>query len=260
MPKPMMDESHDEYMDRCMADAGMMEKHPDDADRKVACESVWGKEHKSQPAGRVERRYCPAMVRLEKRGDGKPLIVGHAAVFYRQGDLGTQFELWPGAVERIGHGAFDRAIRERQDVRAMFNHDPNGLLGRTLAETMRLGKDDVGLTYEIEPADTQIAHDVLEHLRRGDLTGSSFSFIARKELWEETDDGRPDIRTILDLDLFDVGPVIFPAYESTTAGVRAGAGVQDARSSWNAWQAQRRAVAAEIEARARHLRLLELSA
>jgi len=174
---------------------------------------------------KILRSFVPASVqpvRLEKRADGQlPLITGYGAVFYRDGEPGTEYWLWDSFVERIAPGAFSRAINE-DDVRALKNHDVNLLLGRTSAKTMRLSVDNIGLKYEIDPPDTQAGRDTVAEIQRGDLTGSSFSFSILEESWrkETNDSGTINIRTLNDVQVYDVGPVTFPAYSGTTTGVR----------------------------------------
>ena len=169
----------------------------------------------------VERRYVAASispVTVEGRADETPQITGTAAVFYN-GKPETEFVLWDGAVERIMPGAFDRAMKE-DDVRALFNHDPNQILGRTTADTLSLSADSAGLKYTIDPPTTSPGLNVLASVKRGDVTGSSFSFIATDVVWRTEDS--IEIREIRGVELFDVGPVTFPAYGATTADVRQG--------------------------------------
>ena len=198
-----------------------------------------------------ERRFLPqsrVSVRLEKRdGHDSETIVGTGAVFY-DGTAETEFELFSmgktRAVERILPSAFDRVISEKQDVRGLFNHDPNNVLGRTQSGTMRLSKSKAGLEYEIDPGDTTIANDVREHLRRGDVTGSSFAFTVEGDEWEK--DGDLHVRNITDVDAFDFGPVTYPAYEATSAGVRSldaarsEGPLHEAVASWERWQQELR--------------------
>lgn len=165
-----------------------------------------------------QQRITGHRVAVETRDDGSKFISGYAAVFYRAGDDGTEYRLWDRFVERIRPGAFQRAIAERQDIRGLFNHEPNNLLGRSTSGTLRLFEDETGLRYEIDLPDTQIGRDVRTWIERGDISGSSFGFAARSVEW--TQDGENEIRTLVDVDLFDVGPVTFPAYKGTTASVR----------------------------------------
>ena len=172
-----------------------------------------------------ERRKTPiSMAPIEAREDGKrPRVSGYAAVYYRKGDTATEYRPPGGFTERIERGAFDRALRENQDVVALFDHDTSHLLGRTGAGTLQLESDERGLHYTISTADTTIARDVLANIRAGNLTGSSFAFVVRKEEWEELEDGTA-IRTVQDVDLFDVGPVTKPAYDGTSTEAAAARG------------------------------------
>ncbi len=146
--------------------------------------------------------------------DTKPVITGYAAVFY-DGMENTEYQLWDGAKERIMPGAFDDAVKN-DDVRALFNHDVNFVLGRNKSGTLTLQIDERGLKYIIDPPDTQQARDIIEVIKRGDVSGSSFSFMPSSQQWITEDD--MDIRVISKVKLYDVGPVTFPAYEATTSG------------------------------------------
>ncbi len=182
----------------------------------------------------LERRYVPSAARkitLRERADGAlPLITGYASVFYRAGVPGTEYVMWerdkygPRIVERIMPTAFDKAIKD-DDVRGLYNHDSAIVLGRSTAGTLRLSVDAVGLRYEIDPPETQAARDLISSLRRGDITGSSFAFVPRENVFRSvrSEDGQEVIEEIIerhDVQLFDVGPVTYPAYPGSTAGVR----------------------------------------
>lgn len=190
---------------------------------------------------RLPRR--DAQLRIETREDGPQRLVGYAAVFY-DGRPETEYRLWDDVVERIAPGAFARALREQQDVRALFNHDASELLGRT-PETLSLVEDERGLRYEITLPPTQRARDLATLVERGDLTGSSFAFVVRKQEAEVVDG--VTIHTILDVDLYDVGPVTFPAYEATTVARRQHVAALRALAAEQRW---RRIAAAAARARA----------
>jgi len=200
-----------------------------------------------------ERRFTEqGRARVEARDtEGGGVVVGYGAVFY-DGTPETQYELWPGVVERIMPGAFGRAVRE-DDVRVLFNHNPDNVLGRTSAGTARLSTDSRGLRYEADQPDTGVGRDVTTNIRRGDITGSSFSFRVGKEEWrtETQESGHTlEIREILGVDpLFDVGPVTFPAYEATDAGVRSASAPDEARASYDRWQAARMRERAKVRTR-----------
>lgn len=159
------------------------------------------------------RSFAIDEVHLEERAEGEdapPKIVGHAAVFNQLSeDLG-------GFRERIAPGAFSKTLGA--DVRALFNHDPSMIIGRTTSRTLRLSEDAKGLMVEITPPDTPMARHVVESIRRRDITQMSFGFRTREDTFERTDDGI--VRTLLDVELFDVSPVTFPAYPQTDAAVR----------------------------------------
>jgi HK97 family phage prohead protease len=199
----------------------------------------------------IERRFVQqdaANVRVETREDGKPRINGYAARYY-DGTPGTEYELWSGMRERIMPGAFDKAVGDGADVRALFNHDANQVLGRTKAGTLRLSADERGLPYEVDPPDTTTGRDVTELIRRGDVSGSSFAFRATDETWKK--ENGLDIREIRGVELFDVSPVTYPAYEGTSVQVRSADG---AKASFEAWKASGER---EHQTRANRVRLAE---
>ena len=145
-------------------------------------------------------------IRVHTEG-GQQKITGYAAVFDSLSeDLG-------GFRETIASGTFKRALTENQDVRGLVDHDSSKILGRTEAGTMSLSEDAKGLLYEIDVANTTAGRDIVESIKRGDVSGSSFSFKVVTDNWR-TEDGE-EIRELTDVDLFDVGPVAFPAYPAT---------------------------------------------
>ena len=180
-------------------------------------------------------------LKLIKRADGEsglPKIGGLAAVYYSDSDKeGTQYHLWDNVFERIGPDAFKNAVG-RDDVRALRDHDPRLLLGRSVSGTLRLDLRTEGLGYEIETPDTSAGRDAIESLNRGDLDGSSFSFLPEPDgvVWSEEIvnvagvDVSLYIRTITAVVLYDVGPVTFPAYTGTSSAVRSAAGRADFRN------------------------------
>jgi HK97 family phage prohead protease len=173
----------------------------------------------------IERRFVKgAEVRATKRGEGDkatPALEGYAAVF------GQDYVLYESkylrVIERVKQGAFSRALEEKQDVRCCFNHNPDNVLARTTNGTLSLAQDKKGLSYDADlDARTHIAQDVSCFVDRGDVTGCSFAFSVRKQNFTETeeDDLTTCVREIEDVDLYELGPVLFPAYEGTTVGAR----------------------------------------
>jgi HK97 family phage prohead protease len=164
----------------------------------------------------IERRFIRGGQLRAKQGE-KAGIEGYGAVFDQPFDSG-----W--FIETIKPGAFARALREKQDVRGLFNHDPNNLLGRTKSGTLNLEEDTTGLHFSCDTnLDTRVGTDVQGMIARGDLDGCSFAFQATKVSWreEKSADGEYiQYRDIEDLDLFDVGPVTYPAYIGTSVSER----------------------------------------
>jgi HK97 family phage prohead protease len=161
----------------------------------------------------IERRHVTTEFRVSAATE-PARISGYAAVFDSQSeDLGYFCELR----EEIDPHAFDSVMATNPDVRAFFNHDPDYVLGRTTAGTLRLSVDSRGLAYEIDPPDTQLARDLMVSMRRRDITGSSFGFICKRDQWTDNPDGSVT-RRILEFDqLLDVSPVTFPAYPASSS-------------------------------------------
>ena len=160
-----------------------------------------------------ERRMVSAgSVEVRAGEDGKTLV-GLAAPFGKRSvDLG-----W--FVEEIKPGAFRDAIG-RSDAAALFNHNPDNLLGRQSAGTLTLEEADEGLRYTVRVPDSEMARSVLQSVERGDLRGNSFAFTVEEDVWGAID-GDTLLRTVVKVrELFDVGPVVYPAYRDTTVSVR----------------------------------------
>ena len=171
-----------------------------------------------------ERRFIPGDD-IEVRADGDaPIIEGYAARFNKWADIGGMFR------ERIAAGAFLDTI-ETDNVRALFNHDANLVLGNTKNGSLRLHEDNKGLWMENTPPGTQAANDVVALIDRRDVTGQSFGFAVQEEKWATKEvDGQPtEHRTITKAKLYDVGPVTYPAYEVSTVNTRSAQEVYEAR-------------------------------
>lgn len=173
-------------------------------------------------AGDLERRiYQCDGLEVRAAGDNEPArLVGYAAVFGEMSEELGSFR------EQIAPGAFTKSVGG--DIRALFNHDPNLILGRTKAKTLTVREDQRGLYVEILPPDTAFARDLMESMRRGDVDQMSFGFRTIKDRWEEDRATGTVLRTLLEVELFDVSPVTFPAYPQTEIALR----------SLQAWKAE----------------------
>lgn len=161
----------------------------------------------------IERRFIPVEGLEVRTIDGEMSIGGVTAVIGQESqDLG-------GFTEIIEAGAFDEAVAS-SDIRALFNHNPDFVLGRNLSGTLELEIRDDGLHYKV-PKMPKTRADVFEAIERGDVTGNSFAFTVAEDRYEKRDDGRT-VRVITKFrELFDVGPVVYPAYSQTVVSTRA---------------------------------------
>lgn len=169
-------------------------------------------------------------------GAKMPGLRGYTAVFNSWSEPLGFFEDFR---ERIAPGAFAKTIQE-SDIRALFNHEPNMIFGRNKSGTLRLAEDSKGLEFEVdELPDTTVGRDLAANIERGDVSGCSFGFRTVGDEWTSVkpadapdDEGVVEWRTLLELRLFDVGPVVYPAYPETTTEVRSKvAGLRAARDA-----------------------------
>ena len=175
-----------------------------------------------------------AELTIETRASGQTAIVGYAAVYNRLSlDLG-------GFREMILPGAFDKVLsrqRGKQDVIAVFNHDPNILLGRTSSGTLQLSSDEKGKKYSVTPPAERA--EIISLILRRDVFGSSFAFTVSKDGESFASDASGAVRSIREVSgLYDVGPVVNAAYPASTSGI--------AMRSYEAWKASQ--AEAEVEA------------
>lgn len=148
-------------------------------------------------------------VRGEDDKDDEMVIKGHASVFNSLSeDLG-------GFREMVKPGSFKRTLDEGDDdVRALAHHDTAQVLGRTANDTLQLREDEIGLAVRIELPNNTLGKDIRESVRRGDLDKMSIGFNVAEEEWDFPTEGVA-IRTITDIDLFEVSIVAWPAFRQT---------------------------------------------
>lgn len=161
---------------------------------------------------KLETRTNPAEFEIREDGDGM-LFEGYAAVF------NSPSEPLP-FIERIAPGAFKRTLRERSDIKLLWNHDVGEILGSTRAGTLKMWEDDRGLRVQAQLPNTQRGRDTAELLRTGLVDSMSFGFTVPEGGAEWNQDGTE--RTLKSVRLFEASIVAFPAYGATagTATVR----------------------------------------
>lgn len=170
----------------------------------------------------IVRRREYGTLSLRSEGEGPRMLRGYAVVFDQWTTL-YRSKSWE-IREVVRPGAFRNALAANMDVRALIDHNSTLVIGRTSAGTLRLREDDRGLAVEIDPPDTTAARDLLVSIERGDVSQMSFAFLPRKGGERVTIRMEGDVELteveILDVDLFDVSAVTYPAYEGTSIGVR----------------------------------------
>ena len=151
------------------------------------------------------------------------ILTGYAAVF----DSDSQeFSGWEKPwVERIAPGAFARSLTDQPDVKALWSHRDDAILARS-PDTLSLQEDETGLRVDIRLIDTQQNRDVLASVKGGLVDAMSFGFQARKVTWEEGEER--ETRTLLDVDLYEVSPVVWPAYPATSISTKRSARAMEA--------------------------------
>jgi HK97 family phage prohead protease len=147
--------------------------------------------------------------------DGNTLE-GYAAVF----DAWTDINSWEGNFrERIAPGAFKKTLSERMPV-LQFDHGTHPLIGSIpLGVFTALREDERGLFVRGRLSDNWLVEPVRDAIRDGAITGMSFRFRVINDTWRKGADRTPE-RTITEVALYEAGPVVFPAYEQTSVGVR----------------------------------------
>ena len=160
------------------------------------------------------RQVRSTATQFNTRDDGGNLAIeGYFAVF------DSNYEIAPGMSESIAPGAFDKTLSG--DIRALINHDTTLVLGRTKANTLQLRTDSHGLWghIDINPNDSD-AMNLYNRVQRGDVDQCSFGFDIISEETDFREDGSIHW-TIKEVELYEVSPCTFPAYEETNIAARA---------------------------------------
>lgn len=160
------------------------------------------------------RQVRSTATQFQTRDDGGNLAIeGYFAVF------DSNYEIAPGMSESIAPGAFDKTLSG--DIRALINHDTTLVLGRTKANTLQLRTDSHGLWghIDINPNDSD-AMNLYNRVQRGDVDQCSFGFDIISQETDFREDGSIHW-TIKEVELYEVSPCTFPAYEETNIAARA---------------------------------------
>jgi len=163
----------------------------------------------------LERRAMTLKELRVGENEGKDThIEGYASVFDSWSEtLGGELPFR----EKVVKGCFAESIAN-DDIKALFNHDPNYVLGRNKAGTLELLEDERGLYVKIKPPKAQWAKDLLASIKRGDVDAMSFGFAVILDKWYAAEGA--DVRELIKVKLYDVSPVTFPAYPATECDVR----------------------------------------
>ena len=162
----------------------------------------------------MEQRYFQIENIQTRNDEDKNLYIeGYFSVF------NSNYAVWDGVTESIAPGAFDESIHD--DVRALFNHNTDLILGRTTNGTLELKQDDHGLwgRIKINPNDSD-AVNAYERVARGDVTGCSFGFGIESENREVAEDGSVHYTILKVNPLAEVSCCVFPAYQATHIDAR----------------------------------------
>lgn len=159
--------------------------------------------------------------------DGSVVIAGRGIPY------GEWSEDLGGFRERLMPSTFRESIAD-DDIRALFNHNPDIVLGRKANGTLRLQEDERGVHYEVDvnPEDRD-AMSAVARIQRGDITGNSFGFYIESrddQEWEERDGML--WRTIRRARMRELGPQTFPAYPTSDVAVRSATAVLKEAAEW----------------------------
>lgn len=149
-----------------------------------------------------------------KSDTNEKIVVGYVVKFNERSQL-----IYNEFYEKVSKGAFAKSI-EQNTIKALWDHNTNLVLGSTRAGTLKIEEDDIGLKFEIILPNTETGRNAFESIQRGDVDGVSFGFYVRNDNWEYLKDEDIYERTLLDIDLYEISPTPFPAYETSEVAKR----------------------------------------
>lgn len=158
--------------------------------------------------------YFHSEIRAKNDEESEKIFIEGYFIRYEQ-----ETELFPGCFEEIRKGAATESIKNN-DIRCLFNHDSAAVLGRTSNKTLVLTEDEKGIygKVEINQEDPQ-AMSLYAKVKRGDIDGCSFGFYIEDETHEKINNFS-DKFYLEKVNVFEVSPVTFPAYEQTEISAR----------------------------------------
>jgi HK97 family phage prohead protease len=168
------------------------------------------------PRDNLSRTATFTLQRAGEDGDGDGLTPeGYGAVF----NSPTRIDSWEGTFDEIiAPGAFAKTIKERTPV-VQFDHGHHPLVGSIpIGAVEALSEDAHGLHLRSRLHDNWLTQPVRDAIASRAIDGMSFRFSVVKEMWDES--GDMPLRTIQEVKLYELGPVVFPAYTDTSVGVR----------------------------------------
>lgn len=234
-------------MDQLMPVSQYLAKYRSDADVDIVAAEL-----RSRREACPSKRYAPKAVELRasQTEGGMPTLAGYPILYNQQSDL-----LWGFFRETIASDAAKESI-ERDDIRALWNHDTQHVFGRTSAGTLTTRNDARGAYMECTPADNYFNRYKVSQVERGDVSGYSFGFIPTEDEWTEKSNGEYHV-TILKMDVMEYSPVTFPAYPQTRIDLRSVVSTLTGEIPPDAGQEERENLS---RLRNRQLQLLELGA
>jgi len=127
-------------------------------------------------------------------------------------------------VETVAPGAFSRSLKAGVDVKALFNHDANHVLGRVKNRTLQLTDTAAGLAFRVELNPKSQAHnDLYAAVQSGLIDECSFAFTVPEGGDEWSRDYRK--RTLRNVNLLDISVVTYASYPgATSVGARSANG------------------------------------
>lgn len=162
----------------------------------------------------MEKRtsFLTSQFRAEEQED-KLMVEGYFIKYH------AETNLFDDVYEEVSPESVERSLREN-DIRSLFNHDTNLVLGRTANSTLTLKSDEIGLWGSIEiNKDDPEAMGAYARIKRGDVAGCSFGFYPVKEEFVKREGGGKKY-IIREMDLFEVSPCVFPQYTQTEISAR----------------------------------------